>query len=199
MRKLVLKTVAITLIAVFGAGLILFGSLALFAPNSVATFFDGLGLNKPAVHYYEKQYGKSDSIDDLAVLILKIDGDSDSVKSEKYLKILIEREDYANFCYMNDQMDTSRQVSFDEHYKGQYVIALIRNGKFNSAVKVASDYVAENGYTAYNPFSVMIAEFGNTFSSEQLIEIKTQILTYIGGGSDAYIQADVNAIDELLE
>jgi hypothetical protein len=194
----VLKTVAITLVAVIGAGLILFGSLALFAPKSVADFFDGMGMYKPAVNYYEKQYGKSDNIDDLAVLILKIDAKEDSEKAERYLKILLDRKDYVNYCYMNDQLNQDRQVSFDEHYKGQYALALVRNNKFNEGLAVANSYVLANGYTAFNPYSVIIVELGSVLNVDQLNEIKTQISTYLGGEQDALIQTDVDAIEQLI-
>ena len=111
---------------------------------------------------------------------------------------MIEKEDYNDYCYMSDQTSTGRQVSFDEHYKGQYALAQARNGKFAEGLETAKNYVAEKGYTKFNPFSVIIAELGNTLSKEQLDEIKTQILTYLGGEKDAVIQADVDAIEQLL-
>jgi hypothetical protein len=73
LTKLVWKTVAITLSALLGACLITFGSLALFAPASLGNFFGGLGMYNSSIHFYEVQYGKSQSIEDLAVLVLKLD------------------------------------------------------------------------------------------------------------------------------
>ena len=198
MTKLVLKTVAITLVAVLGAGMILFGSLALFAPLSVANFFDGMGMQNVAVKYYEKQYGKSESVEDLAVLILKLDEESDSVKSEKYLKIMIEKDEYSSYCQAQDSINNGGKVSQDEYYKGKYALSLVRNEKFDVAVSVAKDYVLENGYTDYNPFSVIIAELGMALTDAQLNTIKTEILNYKSSNQDAAISADLTAIEQLL-
>lgn len=198
MTKLVLKTVAITLVAVLGAGMILFGSLALFAPLSVANFFDGMGMYKPAVKFYERQYGKSEDIDDLAVLILKINQETDSIKTEEYLKIMIERTDYSNFCQEQDLLVVDGQVSTDEFYKGKYAVSLVRNDKFSMAVEVANEFVADNGYTDYNPFSVVIVELGKTLSDEQLSVLKCEISEHINGQYANVALKDINAIKQLL-
>lgn len=192
------KTVAITLISVLGACLITFGSLALFAPATVANFFDGLGAYNASIRYYEKQYGKSESIDDLAVLILKLDQTKDSEKTEKYVKIIIEHSDYAQYCNQNDQNDNNNVVSTNELYYGKYALALIRNGKFSNAISIANKFVSENGYTKYNPFSTIILELGNELESTKLNKIKTEITQYLGGEYENYVQADIDAIQQIL-
>lgn len=68
MKKLVIKTVGITLafIVVFLA--ITYGVFALFFPKNTAYFYDGLGYDKIAVKYMMKAYDKSGDIKDLKTL-----------------------------------------------------------------------------------------------------------------------------------
>ncbi len=198
MKKLVIKTVAITLSAIIGACLILFGALALFAPASIAGFFDKVGIYKSSIHFYERQYGKSDSIDDLTVLILKIDGERDSEREEKYIKILIERPDFEDYCQLKDDT-TNDNVSTREFYYGEYAVALVRNGKFSSAHAIASEFVEEYGYTAYNPFSIMLAETDELLTNENLLAIKDEISRYLSGENANRVQADLDQIENLIQ
>ncbi len=68
MKKLVIKTVGITLafIVVFLA--MTYGVFALFFPKNTAYFYDGLGYDKIAVEYMLKAYDKSGDIKDLKTL-----------------------------------------------------------------------------------------------------------------------------------
>ena len=198
MTKLVLKTVVITLIAVLGACSVIFGSLVLFAPVTVADFASGMGMYKTAIYCYEKQYGKSDNIDDLAVLILKIDEQKDSEKSEKYLEIMCNRVDYAEYCNVSDSNIGGAQVSLDEFYRGKYAVALVKNGKFEIAINVAKGYASEKGYTNFNPFSVIIAELGRQLTAEQLGTLRTEINAYVNGAQGTIAQEDIMQIEQLL-
>jgi len=98
LKKLIIKTSLITLAVTLCALMITFGALALFAPKTVAGIFDGVGGYSASVFFYEKQYNKSGEIDDLAVLVDKIDEDKEPLKAEKYIETLISREDFATYC-----------------------------------------------------------------------------------------------------
>lgn len=203
MTKLVLKTVAITLVAVLGACLITFGSLALFAPVSLARMFDGLGMYKSSIHYYEKQYGKSESIEDLAVLVLKIDNEKDSVKAEKYLEIMVQHPDYSTYCETASEDDAFSNLSLSEFYNAKYAVALVKNSaetpeKFNSAIQFANA-IAHFGYNENNPFSAIISELGGSLSEEQLLALKSEILEYLDDGQNQIAKSDINTIDQLLD
>lgn len=198
MTKLVLKTIAITLIAVLGACFITFGSLALFAPKSLADFFDGLGMYKSSIIYYEKQYGKSEDIEDLAVLVLKIDDESDSEKAEKYLKVMIESSDFESYCQAENARSSGLKITLDEFYKGKYAVALVRNDKFDLAMDFANDCVS-NGYKKNNPFSLIISEFGQSFTKEQLENLRTEISAYVDGENGNMASADISVINQLID
>ena len=198
MKKLVLKTVAITLTAVLGACLILFGSLALCAPAEVANFFSDLGIYGPSIHYFEKQYGKSKSLDDLAVLILKIDAEKDSALAEKYLNQMLNSSDFRDFCSVKDAFNGKWDVTTSEYYGGQYSVSLVRNNKFTESLEYCKTFVTKNGYTAYNPFSVTIAELKALLTSEQLTAIKSEIQPFTTTNDGDIATADIVAIDALI-
>ena len=191
-----LKTVTITLAAVLGVCMIIFGTLAMVAPAKVADFFDKLGWYNTSVHYYEKQYGKSDSIEDLAVLILKIDDESDSAKEKKYLETLLNHTDYKSYCTLKDSESENAEVKTNEYYSGAYAIALVRVGKFNDAISFAYDFVSKNTYTAYNPFSALIAELGESLSLEQLEKLKNKVS---GFSYKDTAKADLREINRLID
>ena len=195
MGKLVLKTVAITLAAILGVCMIIFGTLAMVAPAKIASFFDKIGWYNSSVRYYEKQYGESENIEDLAVLILKIDDERDSAKEKKYLEILLNRSDYKSYCTTKDNENESLEIKTNEYYSGAYALALVRVGRFNDAVNFAYDFVRNNTYTAYNPFSTIIAELGETLSLEQLEKIKTKVLGFSFKG---HAKADLREINRLI-
>ena len=102
MTKLVWKTIAITLASALGALMLAFGSLALFSPITLASFFDNAGNRSVALFYYEKQYQKTGGINDLGVLALKIDDKSNSKMAEKYLADLVSHKDFDKYCKKQD-------------------------------------------------------------------------------------------------
>ena len=56
MKKLVLKTVCITLAGILALGVILFGIFALISPKTIANVADKMGNYSVSVFYYEKAY-----------------------------------------------------------------------------------------------------------------------------------------------
>lgn len=198
MTKLVLKTVAITLAAILSACLIAFGSLALFAPAKIAGFFDDLGMYKSSIHYYEKQYGKSESIEDLAVLILKIDEERDAEKEEEYLELMLKHPNFLEYCDGESASSIDPSLSMSDFYKGKYAVALIRNNKFDKAVNFASECVF-HGYANNNPFSIILLEFGSELTKEQLNTLKTKISDFVGGAYTSVAESDLAIINQLLD
>lgn len=195
MGKLVLKTVAITLAAVLSVCMILFGTLAIFAPAKVANFFDKFGFYGPTVHYYEKQYGKSGEIEDLAVLILKIDDESDSAKEKKYVEEMINRADYSDYCVSVDNSNELSKIKTKEYYAGKYATSLVRTNNFSQALTFAEDFIKKNTYSDYNPYGVIVAEIGESLTLEQLSQLKIKVSTY---SYKDVAKADLSEIDRLI-
>ena len=81
---------------------------------------------------------------------------------------------------------------------GSYASVLVKNGKFEDALTVADDYVKENGYTSFNPFSVIIMENGESLTTENLTTLKLKILGYgLTGVQLENVLADLQSIQNL--
>ena len=98
MRKLVIKTAVITLASLLVALAITFGAFALFAPRSLAGFFDGVGNYSASVFFYERQFERSNEFLDLANLVNKIDDENDNERAVKYLSLFINHDEFENYC-----------------------------------------------------------------------------------------------------
>ena len=68
MKKVVLKTIAITLASIVLALGLFFGSFALFSPITLAKFFDGLGVYSLSINFYESNFNKTKKVSDLAII-----------------------------------------------------------------------------------------------------------------------------------
>ncbi len=196
MTKLVLKTVAITLASVIGALALTFGALALFSPVSIAKAFDAMGGYSSAVYFYELQYNKTGSVEDLAYLTIKIDDDNDTARAEKYLAELIEHKDFSSLCQSEEQ----GAVSSKEFYYGEYALALAKNDKVDKAIETANAFVVTNGYTDFNPFSVLLFEYGAYLSNADLDQIKEKIQGYSLSGKELEkANVDISHIETLKD
>lgn len=184
MKKLVIKTTLITLACLIGALVITISALCLFAPATMAGFFDDVGNYSASVFFYEKQYEKTGDIEDLDKLILKVDMAGDTVRTEKYVKQLIEHKDFNKFL-MADR----------EYYYGCYALSLARNGKFDDAVKVGQDFVSENGYTALNPLRVLITDF----VTDNMTEQKVKLALAITQTTNVSIEQNVYKVADLIK
>ena len=191
MKKLVIKTTLITLASLIGTLIIAFGAVAIFAPGFTAGIFDGVGNYSATVFFYEKQYAKTGDIDDLAVLVNKIDLDSDSVRAEKYLSQLVEHKDFDNFC---EEPVQNGQISKSEFYCGNYVYVLAVRDKFDQAVIFAENYVSENSYTKNNPYTILIYGVDEITNVQlQTILNKLNLLT-----QTETVQQDIQYINQRL-
>ena len=116
MKKLVIKTAVITIVSLLGAVIVAFGAFAMFAPGSVAEFFDGVGSYSTSVFFYERQFEKSADFEDLALLVNKIDDEKDAERADKYLLLFINHEEFNSYCLGK----TTMGVPLSEYYLGRY-------------------------------------------------------------------------------
>ncbi len=201
MKKLVIKTTCITLASLIVAFAIFFGAAILFAPGWVGGIFDGVGNYSASVFFYEKQYEKSGSIDDLNTLVLKIDIKNDSALAEKYFGKMVEHQDYEEFC---SSQDGGSDISTKEYYFGCYVLALAYNCKLNDAIQEAKDFVG-NTYTENNPFRVLVADYAEYAKEKEFyddlhyLDIALADLSVLEPTDQARLQDDRNYIENLIK
>ena len=193
MTKLVWKTIAITLASALGALMLAFGALALFSPVTLAKFFDGAGNRGVALFYYEKQYQKTGDINDLGVLVLKIDDENNSRMAEKYLADLVLHKGFDKYCQKQDLSNSA--VSSVEYYYGRYVCVLYERDTLDKVLAVCKSAVEKYGYTDYNPYTYSILQLGNAFD---LTEIESYIAS-IESLSSLDAEQENNRIKDLQE
>ncbi len=198
MKKLVVKTSLITLATIVGAVIIAFFSLWIFSPKTLANVFDGVGAYSASLYFYEQNYNKTEDIRDLALLVDELIKNEDNENLETYSKKLISDNGFYNYCLVQDRTYLDA-ITTKEYYTGVYAIALINNGKLETAITFMSDCVGEDGYTDYNPFRTVIYEFKNDDSVLRSCAIAiTAELTNLAGDEALLALSDVNDINYLL-
>lgn len=200
MKKLILKTTAITLASIIGASLLVFGIFALFFPAPLARLFEGTGGYSASIHFYERQYKKTGDIEDLAEFVVKIDLEKDSDLAEEYLYEMVNHEDFSIYCAEQDQLNFSN-ISTIQYFTGSYASVLVKNGKFDSALDFAREFVNVNGYSVYNPYSVIIMNNGDNLNLEQLNKLKANIDSYIFKDNEynEYADQDSQIVKQLIK
>ncbi len=191
MKKLVIKTTLITLASLIGSLIIAFSAVAIFAPGFTAGIFDGVGNYSATVFFYEKQFSKTGDIDDLAVLVEKIDLDRDSARAEQYLSLMVAHADFDKFCASTSQSGQNSQAEF---YYGNYAYALAINGKFSDALNVADGFVSQFSYTQNNPYAILIYGLDD-ITNEQLQTILDRLILLTQTDE---VKQDIEFINQLL-
>ena len=157
MKKLVLKTALITLCSIIALLGILYGVFALFFPKTLAKTFEALGSDNAAIRYYEKQYEKTEDLQDLITLCAKLDVYEDTERAEKYLTILVAKPGFYSTCL---DSDVSGQISNEEYFEGKWVVATYLKDGIERGIEKAL-YSIRNGnyrYSEYNPFHILYTD-----------------------------------------
>ncbi len=201
MKKLVLKTASLTLAVVVALIALIYGSLALFAPASLARFYEGVDNYSLSAKYYEKQYDKSGEIEDLYTLCLKVDGYNDADRAEKYLELLIDNDSqsFNTFCSKKDNAERL-SISTKEYIIGKYTCAVYKNKGMVGVIDATGSLIAKN-YTDYNGFYLLITDENLCLSTAELSTVKTNIEIIMGSLSSEsaiFAQRDIDFIDQLI-
>lgn len=199
MGKLILKTASVTLAAIIGVFGALYAAFAIFSPKVLAGAYDKLGNYGLSVYYYESQYKKTEELNDLYTLCVKLDENSDAKKAEEYLSTLVHGDGYVDFCKEQDA-PSSAKVSTRQYVEGKYVVCVYNNGGLSAATARATELVRQGaGYSDYNVFSVLLAEVGRNLSVEDLNLLEAAINSIDGLSADEEINrvSDLNEISRL--
>ena len=166
MKKLVIKTALITLASIVALMAILFGVFALFFPKTLATSFDKAGSYGASMYFYEKQYEKSSSMDDLYTLCVKVNPYTDGQRAEKYLTEFAEKSNFYSYCR---NLDSGEVVSNEEYFEGKLVTVLYLKGGVDAGIPKAIQFIREGNkkYTEYNPFFMLYSDDNIDWTTEQ--------------------------------
>ncbi len=196
MKKLVLKTMFITLAVVFVFMAAVYVILATANPSALAKFYDNTGNYSLTVKYLEKNYKKSNSYEDLATLCGKLDEHSDAERTALYVDKFINDDGFGEYCSANG-LEGGYSMTVEELYFGKLVVALYLNGGVDFAVAKARDYVNKYGYTDSNSFYILIIDGNEKFDESAKNIIKTEIESFIGGLTGKqlqYAERDLNIL-----
>ncbi len=206
MKKLVLKTTIITLVSIALCLLIAFSVLAIGFPSVIAKGADKIGAKKTAVRFYERQYEKTDKIDDLYVLCFSAFNAQDYKTAEEYFTALNDKEGFESFCQDRDEERNSNILSLDV-CNGALVRATFETEGLQTALELSVSLVAKWGYAEYSPFLFLLESYGKKLNATQLAQIKTNINAIISGEINgislsieqkAFALYDVAQVDMLL-
>ena len=178
MKNLIVKTAVITLASIISLLAITFGALSIIMPKTVANIFDNLGAKGASIFLYQMDYERTDDIQDLIDIIDKTYANKDHFRQEKYLDMLIAREDFDSFCLTSDRESFGKDdcdITTKEYYYGYYASVLYQNAKFDKAIEIANEFVSLNGYTEFNPLTILLDEFCFKFTDEQVEKIEMAI------------------------
>lgn len=165
MKRLVIKTVAITVAAIIVIMAAIYLTFALFFPKTLAGTWKDMGNYSIAAKYYEKQYDKSKDVDDLATLCVYLDEKDDSARAAKYLKLLTEDENFNAHCEKEKEEGGFKYTAY-EFYYGKFTVAEFYANGINAAILVATKAVSA-GYTENNAFYVLLLEKENLSESDR--------------------------------
>jgi len=200
LKKLIIKTALITLIAIIGVASVVLGCLMIFAPKTSAKMFDGLGMERVAFSFYEKQYEKSQELTDLAILIDKINAEDEPTKTEKLCLEFIENEGFEDFVKLKGKKNFGSETKAKEFYYGKLVVAEVTLGKLTDALDNAYDfYRLCGGYTEGNPYRMILYEKGEDLTEAELNKLKTQIRIRKNEDNETRVNQDVAEIEKIIE
>lgn len=197
MKKLVLKTIGITLASLLVAVSLLFGIFVLFFPKNIAKVFDSLGNDKLAVYYCQRAYEKSNSVNDLDTLCFYAVKSGDNGLIAEHLSKLFVDDGFKNYC-----LEENKGVEYYDFMASKYIVAEFSSGKgvepvIEKAFSITDDY--RKGSAAYTVLRCVVSFCHNP--DGYLNTIKNEIETSVSGYSDAgatLARADLDVINELL-
>ncbi len=197
-KKLVIKTIVITVLTLVLMCLAVFGILTAFSPKTVGNFFDGVGSYSVAVSFYEREYLKTGDIYDLAFLLNKLDEEKSPDKTQKYSAKMVKNSKFSNYCEKEDLKSNSK-IKTSEYVYGKLVVATFLNEGVLKAIEYCEEAVSLNGYTDYNAFRILISSKGRLMTNEELLELKNSINGLIlEGNAENIKEKDILTLQSLL-
>ncbi len=202
MRKLVVKTVLLTVGAFICVLAIIFGALSLACPNKLAGAFDAIGSYKANVYFMQKQYEKTGEFDDLISLIKELDENKSPAKTAEYCEILFDdlyKTAFDEYCKNDGKTEYLTETNAKEFFYDKYAVAEINTGDVDSAIEIAKKCVSICGYTKTNPFRSFI-NMADELTPDELNKIKQGVNgVSLSDSTQKQIRTqDINDITEII-
>ena len=206
MGKLVKKTVAITLAAIFGVVLIVFGIFTIAAPKEVGDVFDSIGSYSISRYFYERKYLNSRSFDDLVFLVTELDEKNDVNRTYTYASLILDAkysEEYKAYADDYSKKGFESKEKCEEFFYGKCVVAKVLHGDAEEAYTFAEDFRKEYGYVAGNPYSIILSETADNMSDTELTRFKEVLQTVKSKTTKTVdrnrVNEDLKQLDKIIE
>ena len=174
MKHLIIKTVIISLSLIIAISFIIIGLVSVISPITIANASYRLGNYTISVKYTEKQYEKTKSFEDLALLVERSIWAKDYNYTVKYSPIFLNSLGFENYCKDKD--------GYENYIVCYYVESLYLTGNKEKSIEISFSYY--DGISDLNPIRVLVLASKNDFEtlnkiSKRLNEIenKTQETT----------------------
>ncbi len=204
MKKLVIKTIFITVLAILIVCTTVMSAICVFNPRTIAKMFDNFGNYEASQYFYVRQYEKTKEIGDLIVLIDNAYEKQDENKLTRYVLALIMHKDFKAYCQDQNSKLSIGQMTTEEYYAGLYAELLMVTKTFDSALTFAKSYVVKSdgsinaGYTKFNPFRVLVDSSAQLLISQKQT-IKQELHGFFEVITDSielgYMQEDLNKLN----
>lgn len=155
MKKLVLKTIGITVGGILAVILIIYGIMALGFPKDLASFYDGLGKDKVAVKYMAKAYGRTGDIKDLDKTCLYAIKTGDNGLIAEYFEDLVFHDGFKNYCQTSEKGTEYYDFIASKFVSSSYAVNGAENDIVNKAFTLTDDY--RNGSATYTLLRTVIS------------------------------------------
>lgn len=176
MKKLVLKTVAITLAGIVVLCGILYGIFALFSPKTLGSISEQLGNKSATIYYYGAQYGKTGSTYDLAKYISVLGSDADAKTLQKLSSELVERDDFTEYCKNSGKILYGSEVNSAEYFYYCLANAEYKLGNVAKSIEASEEFISYYGYTEFNPERMIIANYLKDMTSEVKLAFNASLI-----------------------
>ena len=204
MKKLVIKTVFITVISILIGCFAIMSAFCIFKPRVIAKIFDNLGNYNASQYFYQQQYTKTGEIKDLFEIIDNAYEVQDNIALRKGLGQLIADDEFNAYCVDKNGLVLSGNMKTEEYYASWYAEMLYVTGDFGFAVDFSKTYVLKDdgsvkmGYTKFNPFRALV-DIRVDLSQEQKSQLRQAILETKESITDltelSYIEQDLNKLN----
>jgi len=184
--KLIGKTVAITLAVIVGLFAVVFGLITLIKPVVIADMLYNAGLNDAALSFYEMQYNKTGSTEDLGALVIRLDAEKGGVKETEYAYALIFSDDFDSYVTSRENDFGGKEKTY-EFFFDKYLLSLSVTGLTE--------------YRENNPIRRLLDERGDVITDNNLMLIQaflTDLKEKEDNAENEVLAEDLEFVNSLL-
>lgn len=161
MKKLIIKTAVITIVALLFLTFVVTGFFALLFPKSLGDFFATSGMEGIASKLYERNYDIKEDEQSLILLLNHINPYRND-DTDDYV------EDLIDYYGIDSVVDA-------EYYYGLAVVSHASEHDVEEAILFCKNFVTDYGYTEHNPYRTLISDKKLNLRREEWSKILTAL------------------------